>query len=96
MTGGGASNLADAVEQLNIAAARLPYWQRTATLRGLIKRIEWSIEDGDDLTGPVRALVRATRAALDDDPWVQVHRIAQDLERHLLGEAPPATDAPQA
>jgi len=96
MTGGFASNLGDVVEQLNIAAARLPYCDRNAKLRGLIKRIEWSIEDGDDLTGPVRALVGATRAALDDDPLVQVYRIAQALERDVLGEARPTTDAPQA
>lgn len=96
MTGGVDSNLADVLEQLNIAAARLPYWERTAKLRGLIKRIEWSIEDGDELAGPVRALARATRAALDDDPLVQVHRIAQALECVVLGEGRPATDAPQA
>ena len=96
MTGRVASNLADVVEQLTIAAARLPDCQRTAKLRGLIKRIGWSIEDGGDLTGPVRALVGAIRAALDDDPLVQVHRIAQALELDVLGEARPATDAPQA
>ena len=96
MTGGPVSNLADAVEQLNSAAARVPYWDGTAKLRGLINRIERAIEDGHDLVGPVRALVRATQAALDDDPLVQLHRRAQVLERHVVEQARPAKEAPQA
>jgi len=52
MTGGVASNLADVVGAIEYRrrAFALPGTDREA--RALIKRIEWSIEQGDDLTVP--------------------------------------------
>ena len=81
------SHLVDAIERLNTAAACLPSCDRAAKLRGLIKCLEWAVADGSDVMQPIITLVRASRLALDDDPWVQVNRLAQDLERELQSEA---------
>src|SRR5262245_17994515 len=39
--------------------------------------------DGGDLAATVTALAQAARQELDDDPWVELDRIAQHLKRTI-------------
>ena len=58
----------------------LPDVNTSAKLAVLVRRVETAVTVGADLTRVTTDLVNAAGAALEDDPWVQFHRAAVDLQ----------------
>jgi len=57
----------------------LPEVDTTAKLRALVGRVEHAVKHRSDMTAAATQLEQAANAALDDDPWVLLHRAAADL-----------------
>jgi hypothetical protein len=82
------STLKTAIEELKAAASQLPACDRAAKLAGLVRRIEWTLADGADVTAAITALARATQQTLEDHPWVQLDWLAQRLRRDMSATDP--------
>ena len=74
------NTLIDPLDQLIAHAHRLPFVQ-VAKRRGLV--LAFAMAEGTDVTRPILAMVRASRNGRDHHPWVQVYRIAEDVQRSL-------------
>ena len=57
----------------------LPEVNSTAKLRELVGRVEQALKHRTDVTAAATQLEQAANAALDDDPWVLLHRAAAEL-----------------
>ena len=57
----------------------LPEVNSTAKLRALVGRVEQAVKHRTDVTAAATQLEQAANAALDDDPWVLLHRAAAEL-----------------
>jgi hypothetical protein len=57
----------------------LPEVNTTAKLRALAGRVEHAVKHRTDMTAAATQLEQAANAALDEDPWVLLHRAATDL-----------------
>ena len=69
---------ASAVGALLEAAARLPVCDRAAKLHAAVHRIT-EAADAAQAREAVRALVRASELALQDDPWTRFHVAAMHI-----------------
>jgi len=61
----------------------LPEVNKAAKLRALVGRVEQAMKHRANVTAAATQLEQAANAALDDDPWVQLHRAAADLVEAL-------------
>jgi hypothetical protein len=57
----------------------LPEVNTAAKLRALVGRVEQAMKMSTDVTAAATQLEKAANDALDNDPWVQLHRAAADL-----------------
>ena len=57
----------------------LPEVNTTAKLRALVGRVDYAVKHRTDMTAAATQLEQAANAALDDDPWVLLHRAVADL-----------------
>ena len=65
----------------------LPEVNTAAKLRALVGRVEQAVKLRLDLTAAATQLEKAANAALDDDPWVRLHRAAAELVAAVTADA---------
>ena len=66
----------------------LPEVNTAAKLRALVGRVENAMKLRMDLTAAATQLEKAANAALENDPWVRLHRAAAELVAALAADSP--------
>ena len=74
-----ADSVATLVGDLQQRVRDLPEVDTAAKLRALVGRVEHAVKYRTDVTIAATQLEQAANAALDNDPWVLLHRTAAQL-----------------
>ena len=81
---GADDRLGNLVTDLADCARNLPNVDAAVKLRVLVARVLRSVKEGTDLTRAATELEAAASAALEDDPWVILHRVAAELKAAVV------------
>jgi hypothetical protein len=77
--------VSDLITDIHDLMRDLPEVNTAAKLRALVGRVEDAVKGRSDLTKAATQLEKAASAALNDDPWVRLHRAAAELVAVLNG-----------
>jgi hypothetical protein len=80
-----ADSITDRITDIQHLLRDLPEVNTAAKLRALVGRVEVAVKQRLDLTKAATQLEQAANAALNDDPWVRLHRAAVELVAALNG-----------